>query len=643
MKELFVPGRLCLFGEHSDWAGKYRSMNSDIVPGAAIVTGIEQGIHAVVEKSDNFKVTSDADEIKGVWQDFECKMDFQELKDIARSGSFFCYCAGVASYMLEWYKVGGVHIHITKMDMPMKSGLSSSAAICVLVCRAFNLLYQLNLSVNGEMNIAYWGELRTSSRCGRLDQACAFGVGPVKMVFDAEDVSVEHFNIKKTLHWVFANLNSEKNTIRILADLNKAYPFAETESEQKEHLALGQLNQNVIERAITYMSEGRAEELGLLMDEAQRIFDEYVAPNSPKHLVAPKLHQYLEDRQIRQWIYGGKGVGSQGDGSIQFLAKDEESQSALVNYLTAQGLPAYKLTIQPKHSVRKAIIPVAGFGTRLYPETRFLKKDFFPVVDRDGLVKPVIMVLIEECLSAGIEEICLVLGGDEEREMYRSFFETRLSDEHYSKLPKDKARYEEHILEVGRKLRYVYQKEKKGFGDAVYQCASFAGNEPVLLLLGDTLYKSHTEKSCALQLVEAYEKYNKCMLSIHEVPLEKVSYYGIISGEWSDSKQRVLRMSNIYEKPTVSYAEEFLGVKTSNDAKRYFSVFGQYVLTPEVFQQLKENIEQNLVSDRGEIELTTALEQVRSSYGLMGVRLNGEMFDMGVPSELRNTLAKFGA
>ena len=185
-KEIFVPGRLCLFGEHTDWAGKYRTMNAEIVPGAALVTGIEQGIHATIEKATTFKMTSEAPEIADTWKDFECRMEFQELKEIAKSGSFFCYCAGVASYMLEWYKVGGVHIHLTKMDMPMKSGLSSSAAICVLVCRAFNQLYNLNLNTMGEMNIAYWGELRTASRCGRLDQACAFGVRPVKMTFDAE-------------------------------------------------------------------------------------------------------------------------------------------------------------------------------------------------------------------------------------------------------------------------------------------------------------------------------------------------------------------------------------------------------------------------------------------------------------------------
>ena len=161
MTQLFVPGRLCLFGEHSDWAGHYRTMNADIVPGAAIVTGIEQGVYAEVEKSPVFELTSDAPELADVWHDFSCRMLEQDLKRVAKSGSFFCYCAGVASYMLEWYKVGGVKIRITSMTLPIKSGLSSSAAICVLVARAFNILYKLNLNTLGEMNIAYLGELRT--------------------------------------------------------------------------------------------------------------------------------------------------------------------------------------------------------------------------------------------------------------------------------------------------------------------------------------------------------------------------------------------------------------------------------------------------------------------------------------------------
>ena len=429
MLKLFVPGRLCLFGEHTDWAGHYRTMNAEILPGASIVTGIEQGIYAEVEKSTIFEMNSDAPEIADVWHDFSCRMDESELKRVAKSGSFFCYCAGVASYMLEWYKVGGVRIHITGMTLPMKSGLSSSAAICVLVARAFNLLYNLNLNTLGEMNIAYLGELRTSSRCGRLDQACAFGVKPNLMTFDGDEIEVKSLNVKKQLYWVFADLCAEKDTIKILSDLNKAYPFAATEAEQNLHKALGEWNQQIVEKAVQCMATGDRETLGQLMTEAEAMFDKYVAPMSPA-LWAPKLHEVLQDPKIQPLVYGGKGVGSHGDGSVQFLARNAESQQQLVDYLNASGLRAYPLTLRPVHTVRKAIIPVAGFGTRLYPATRSLKKDFFPIPCSDGMVRPVILILLEELVRSGIEEICLVLGSEEERIQYTDFFERQLSDDH---------------------------------------------------------------------------------------------------------------------------------------------------------------------------------------------------------------------
>ena len=346
--KLFVPGRLCLFGEHTDWAGKYRTMNANIAPGASIVTGIEQGIYAEVEKSTIFEMTSDAPEILDVWRDFSCQMEDQELKGIAKSGSFFCYCAGVASYMLEWYKVGGVKITLKSMTLPMKSGLSSSAAICVLVARAFNLLYHLNLNTMGEMNIAYLGELRTSSRCGRLDQACAFGVRPNLITFDGEEVEVKALKLTQPFYWVFADLCAEKDTIKILRDLNRGFPFASNEMEMREQRALGELNQQIIERAIDYLKIGDAPALGKLMVEAQQLFDLNVAPMCPEELTSPKLHETLRDPEIKRLTYGGKGVGSQGDGSVQFLAKNQGCQARVVKYLNSRGMKAYPLTLQPE-------------------------------------------------------------------------------------------------------------------------------------------------------------------------------------------------------------------------------------------------------------------------------------------------------
>lgn len=642
MLKLFVPGRLCLFGEHTDWAGHYRTMNADILPGASIVTGIEQGIYAEVEKSSIFEVHSCVSEIENEWRDFSCKMTDTELKRVARSGSFFCYCAGVASYMLEWYKVGGVRIRITGMTLPMKSGLSSSAAICVLVARAFNLLYHLNLNTLGEMNIAYVGELRTASRCGRLDQACAFGVKPNLMTFDGDEIEVKSLNVKKKLYWVFADLCADKDTIKILSDLNKSYPFASTEQEKNLHKALGEWNHDIVNRAIKYMAEGDAEALGKLMTEAEDLFDKYVAPMSTA-LWAPKLHQVLQDPQIAPMVYGGKGVGSHGDGSVQFLARSKEDQQRLVDYLNAQGMPAYTLTLNPVHTVRRAIIPVAGFGTRLYPATRALKKDFFPIPCPDGMVRPVILIILEELVKSGIEEICLVLGSEEERLQYTEFFEKQLSEEHLRKLNKEAQEYENHILNIGKRLRYVYQQEKRGFGHAVYQAAEFANDEPVLLLLGDTIYRSTSNKLCALQMIEEYERYNSLMVSIHTVPLAEVSHYGILSGVWENKEHSILTVSSMTEKPKASYAEEFLGVRNKEGEKEYYSVFGQYILTPEVFAQLAKDIKK--ADEEGdtqrEIELTSALETVRQNNGMIGVRLDGVMYDMGNPKALRKCVQEY--
>ncbi len=642
MMKLFVPGRLCLFGEHTDWAGHYRTMNADIAPGAAIVTGIEQGIYAEVEKSSIFEMYSTASEISSVWQDFSCRMDETELKRVAKSGSFFCYCAGVASYMLEWYKVGGVRIRITDMTLPMKSGLSSSAAICVLVARAFNLLYHLNLNTLGEMNIAYLGELRTSSRCGRLDQACAFGVKPNLMTFDGDEIEVRSLNVKKHLYWVFADLCAEKDTIRILSDLNKAYPFPNTEAERAEHEALGEKNLDIVNRAMQYMASGDVEALGRLMTEAEALFDAQVAPMSPA-LWSPKLHSVLEDPNIQPMVWGGKGVGSHGDGSVQFLARSEEAQQQLVDYLNGHGMRAYSLTIKPVHTVRKAIIPVAGFGTRLYPATRALKKDFFPMPCPDGMVRPVILILLEELVQSGIEEICLVLGSEEERQQYADYFEKPLSEEHLRKLNAEAKELETKILDIGKRLHYVYQREKRGFGHAVYQAAQFAGNEPVLLLLGDTLYRSESNKPCALQMVEEYERYNSLMVSIHPVPLSEVSHYGILSGIWEDKDHTILNVATMNEKPKASYAEEFLGVRNKNGVKEFYSVFGQYILTPEVFSQLHEDIMQKDIEGDHvtEVELTSALEAVRQRSGMMGVRLEGRMYDMGNPAALVHAIQEF--
>ena len=636
---LFVPGRLCLFGEHSDWAGLQRTINADIVPGASIVTGIEQGIYADVEKFDKFVMRNTSEELRDTWTNYESVMRVNELKKTAASNNYFAYVAGVASYICENYYVEGLRITITKMTLPIKSGLSSSAAICVLVARAFNLLYKLNLNTLGEMTVAFKGEQRTKSRCGRLDQACAFGVTPVLMTFDGEDINVERLVVKKPLYWAFAHLRGEKDTIKILSDLNKCYPFAENEIEKNVHSALGIENRNIIYRAIDYIKRGDSENLGKLMTEAQELFDRKVAKASWEQLKAPKLHSILDDITVKSLTYGGKGVGSQGDGSVQFLAKDEKCQHNLVDYLNRIGLTAYSLTIKPRYRIHKAVIPVAGFGTRLYPTTRAIKKEFMPVIDSDGLVKPVILILLEQLYDSGIDEICLIVGGKDDIEAYKRCFQTPLSEEHLKKLPTKMQEYEKKILDIGKIISFRVQTEKKGFGHAVLQSKDFCSDEPVLLLLGDTIYHSESQKTCSIQLIEAYEQLNMPIVSIHKIPVEQVVHYGVLSGTWENKDETILRVTKFTEKPSVEYAEDYLGVEGKNKEKSYFSVFGQYIITPEVFIELEDNIINNRILEKnGEFGLTNVLASLIDTYGLSGVLLNGEMFDIGNAEAFKNAV-----
>lgn len=637
--DLFVPGRLCLLGEHSDWAGINRMMNSEIIPGMAIVTGIEQGIYATVEKSEKFIIESMIDSL-GNGERFECEMDTECLRETASDGGFFSYVAGVASYVNEHYRVKGLHVIITDMDLPIKSGLSSSAAICVLVARAFNKLYHLHLNTVGEMNIAYMGEQRTPSRCGRLDQACAYGVNPICMSFDGNDISVKPISIKREMYWVVANLNSHKDTVKILSDLNKCFPFANDDKEKKVQEALGKDNKAFVQEAIQYLEEGEFEKYGELMCRFQKNFDEKVAPACPSELNSPVLHSVLMNKDIEPFIFGSKGVGSQGDGTVQFLAKDEECQKKLIVYLKEKlNMDAVPFVLKPQQKIKKAIIPVAGFGTRLFPVTKNLKKSFFPIMDRDGILKPALLILLEQLDEAGIEEVCLVIGEDE-RPIYDEFFEP-LPKEHYDKLPDDKKHYEDLLEKIGRKVSYVVQKERKGFGHAVYQCHEFAKEEPVLLLLGDMIYHSYRNENCMTQVIQAYEKYGLPVVSLHKVPKKDVVHYGILHGQWEDSDETVLKLDEIKEKPDMLYAEDYLCVKNKVSKENYYAVFGQYVLTKDVFEVLKDNIDQNIL-ENGEIQLTSALETVRSRKGMIGYVVAGKSFDIGLPEKYLETIMIYG-
>lgn len=636
---IFVPGRLCLFGEHSDWAGLYNRTNAEVEPGMAIVTGIEQGIYAYVERSNMFRFRAmKPDGTHDEW--IEWPMSVGGLKAIAEEGGYYSYVAGVAAFMMEYYDVGGLSIDITKVTLPIKKGLSSSAAVCVLVARGFNLIYNLQMSVRGEMEAAYRGEIMTPSRCGRLDQACAYGEKPVLMRFASENISVERLAVGKNLHWVFADLNGEKDTKKILTALNACYPFAQDEQSKKVHEALGPDNRRIIEQVMEAMKLGDAQTIGRLMDESQRIFDEKIAGACPSEFDSPILHSVMDDPQVRALSLGVKGVGSHGDGTVQMICADEEKQAALSAYLNSKGMDAYTFTIREQRSVRKAVIPVAGFGTRMFPATKVVKKELFPVVDTDGFAKPALLILLQELEQAGIEEIGLIVSpGD--REEFDRLFRRDLPVEYYRKLPKELREINAAVQRLGQKITYIEQREQLGFGHAVYQARDFAGDEPVLLLLGDHIYSTQNEKSCAAQLIGAYERTGQLTVSLDEVPLDRVMHYGIITGRFLDGEDRLMQASDMVEKPTEDYARMHLGVTNKDGKDKYYCVFGQYVLTPRVFELLGRNIAQDLRSEKDEYGLTCVLQEICRTEGMTAYRIDGERHDIGIPVEYRRTVTAY--
>jgi galactokinase len=329
--KLFVPGRLCLFGEHSDWAAQY-----GIHKGYCLVIGTDQGLSAEARPHDEFVVeTILPDELgrpTGRTLRMSCPAQPQRLLAAAKDPQeFFRYCAGVAHEMAGDGGVsGGLEVRITAMDLPLRKGVSSSAAVCILIAKAFDAVYDLGLFPHELMEIAYRGERLTGSQCGRMDQACIYGKTPVLLTFEEQtDIRVEPVFPAGEVSMFFVDLAGKKDTVRILSDLQSAY--AESERLQA---ALGVENERIVRAAYRAVGAGDARRLGELMSEAQRTFDELVAPHSPDELASPLLHELLDLPDLREHIHGGKGVGSQGDGTAQFVARSAEDRDAAMEKIT---------------------------------------------------------------------------------------------------------------------------------------------------------------------------------------------------------------------------------------------------------------------------------------------------------------------
>ncbi len=350
--KLFVPGRLCLFGEHSDWAGEYRYFNSKLAKGFTLIVGTNQGVYAEVNPHPDQLLLQVYCGDSYSQQFYQLPMKLDALLSEARRGEFFSYIAGVAYQCMISYSVGGLDINNYLTTLPIKKGLSSSAAISVLVARAFNRIYNLNLTVGAEMELAYLGERTTPSRCGRMDQACAYGDRPILMIFDGDSFEVIELSISQDIYLVIVDLGATKDTQLILNTLNNCYPFAQNSLQQNVQKYLGEISSKITQKAVAALQQGDAQLLGRLMKQAQAEFDRYLIPACPSQLTAPILHKILHYEPIQPYIWGGKGVGSQGDGTAQFVVKDRESQQRVIDIIT-QDFPqmhCLELTINSSKS-----------------------------------------------------------------------------------------------------------------------------------------------------------------------------------------------------------------------------------------------------------------------------------------------------
>jgi UTP-glucose-1-phosphate uridylyltransferase/mevalonate kinase len=532
--------------------------------------------------------------------------------------------------MMNYHRIGGLKINCTKMTLPQKKGLSSSAAICVLTARAFNRIYGLNLTTRGEMECAYGGEQMTPSRCGRLDQSVAFGNGIIKMTFDADRLDTASVNIGKPLHFVFADLKVGKNTHEILRDLSGAYPYPKTEKCNLLHELLGVDNTQIVTDAVNAIAEGNAEKVGRLMNKWQMAFREKAAPLSPKELASPKLYEVLNDENILKWTYGGKGVGSQGDGTVQFIAKSKDEAEQLKQYLNTQlDLDSYIITVPKTSSVRKVVIPLGGYGTRMYPLTKVCKKEFMPVIDKDGLTKPVLLILLEELIKIGTEEICLVIRPGEEEQYYQLF--EILPEQNLRKISRTLRNYEAALSKIQNRITFTYQSDPYGFGHAVLQSERFASHDNVMVLLGDHLFSSDFSKSCFEQLIDAFDKSGLLTIGLFEVPENDVKHYGIV--KIKNESDGLLHLSEIIEKP-VDDASHLM------HNGKYYGVF-MYVITPKVYDELSYGFSE-WDGSRGEFQFTAALDSVTQKDGAVGIAINGKRYDVGLPEQYRKTVAEYG-
>ncbi len=254
--------------------------------------------------------------------------------------------------------------------------------------------------------------------------------------------------------------------------------------------------------------------------------------------------------------------------------------------------------------VNKAVLPVAGLGTRFLPATKAIPKEMLTIVDR-----PTIQYIVEEVVNSGIKQIVLVTA--EGKDAIENHFDYSYELEAYLE-EKGKLDLLEEVRRVTNLIEdiiSVRQKKPLGLGHAIYVTRHVIGNEPFAVLLGDDLVDA--EVPCLKQMLEIFEKFKGPVIAVQRVPKEEVSRYGIVMGEKVDD--RVYRVFEMKEKPKPEEIDSDL------------AVIGRYILIPEIFDYLAKT----KPGVGGEIQLTDALAALKDDYPVYAYEFEGNRFDAG--------------
>ncbi|OCT10697.1 UTP--glucose-1-phosphate uridylyltransferase [Paenibacillus pectinilyticus] len=253
-------------------------------------------------------------------------------------------------------------------------------------------------------------------------------------------------------------------------------------------------------------------------------------------------------------------------------------------------------------TIRKAIIPAAGLGTRFLPATKAMPKEMLPIVD-----KPTIQYIVEEAIESGIEDIIIVTGKGKRaiEDHFDSAFELE-----YSLMEKGKHELLQEILKPAKvDIHFIRQKEAKGLGHAVWCARRFIGNEPFAVLLGDDIVSAETP--CLKQLMNQFELTQSSVIGVQPVSDQETKRYGIVDP--ISNEGNLYNVRSFVEKPA-------LGTAPSN-----LAIMGRYILTPEIFDFL----EHQEAGAGGEIQLTDAIARLNKIQDVFAYQFEGKRYDVG--------------